>query len=435
MRGVHSPLRVAWFGPAGTSGAVAGMGGQLLLGLLRSGAQVDFYGAFEVLPESLRLPNIEIVTTPANWEWNRWYSRGKFPAFVSSSIARYRAYTRLVKILVERNRNRKYDVIFQMSQTELFNLKRHVQELPPIVVFPCVHAAGELRWHRRESSYARESENSILHFLIRFYLVVRTALQKRELQIPDMIIGMSERFSELTREDYGVEPFRQAVIHNPIELPLNNPVRPPEACESGRPLRLLYVSRISVRKGVEQIVELSHRLKDLQGKVELHVIGGATMWSDYRKHLNDLNPQIGRYLGGMAHDRIMQAYDEADALLLPSHYEPGGIVVGEALSRGVPVVVSSEIGTAEPVQGPCCRRFPAGNMDAFEREVRTLLDDMWRDPAPCRESAHQQARAHFAPDKIAAKFISILTEVANQRKSAATKEDKIITDRLVASHS
>jgi FkbM family methyltransferase len=96
--------------------------------------------------------------------------------------------------------------------------------------------------------------------------------------------------------------------------------------------------------------------------------------------------------------------------LLPSRYEPFGLVVGEALACGLPTVVSDQVGAGEGVSGLVCRRFPDGDLDAFEREVRKLLRDLERDEPGIRSAAVAQARAQFAPEVIGAQLQTILRQ-------------------------
>jgi glycosyltransferase involved in cell wall biosynthesis len=167
---------------------------------------------------------------------------------------------------------------------------------------------------------------------------------------------------------------------------------------------------MSVRKGLQYIIELSHRLNDLAGQVEINLIGGSTQWSDYSGHLKDLNPNIAKYIKSMNRTEIAEAYSNADALLIPSLYEPGGIVVGEALSYGLCVVASDAIGSAEVLEGDIIREFSAGDMDGFEHEVRKLIGDLQLERQSLRIEARSQCSKHFEPRDIAKALISYLQE-------------------------
>jgi glycosyltransferase involved in cell wall biosynthesis len=414
-------VRIAWLGPAKDDGGVPGMGALLLEGALDAGADIDLYttDTMDDLARGVQnRPNLHLVRTDTNWEWDRWYSRKPYRAFISGTYLRTRAYKRLTHMLIERNARQPYDCIFQLSQTELFELGKHRESLPPIVVYPCVHAAGELRWHRRESAYALQSEKAPMHYLTRAILAYRSAVQKREVRKPAMLIGMSRRFNELVAQDYGIDPRRQAVLYHPIRAAV--PDAPPLAPRpEGEPIRMLFVARISVRKGLEQIIELSRRLDDLHGQIQIEVMGDRTQWSDYRAHLKELNPRTSRYAGSLNHQKVLAEYDRADMLLLPSMYEPGGLVVGEALSRGVVAVVSDEVGSGEPVDEDVCRKFPAGNVDEFERQVRRMVDDLRTRRSALRTAARQQAIEHFAPDKIAGQLMELLRTAASSGKQHA----------------
>lgn len=410
-------MRIAWIGPARDMGGVPGMGRLLLEGIVAQGVEVDFFttDALDELAKSVKESRqVAVVREEPRWSWGKWYSRKPFRAFITGTLARARAYSRLISQLIERNKQRHYDCIFQVSQLELFKLGRYRKQLPPIVVYPCVHAAGELRWHRKESRYALQSEKWFMHYIMRMILIYRSMVQKRQVQKPAMVLGMSKRFNELLSQDYALDPRRQAVLYHPILPPFNGDLPPvtQTAWHPGRPVRLLFVARISVRKGLDQIVALSHRLDDLQGQIQIDVIGDKTLWSDYMAHLKELNPHVARYLGSLKHGPMMQTYNESDILLLPSLYEPGGLVVGESLSRGVCAVVSDEVGSAEPVDGDCCRKFPAGDLDAFEKQTRQMILDVKARPQRLRESAMAEATEHFKPEKIGRRLFELLQSAA-----------------------
>ena len=217
-----STLRIAWLGPMAEGGGVPGMGRILLHQLLAQGVEVDCFTS-EPEPRVRTLvgdsANLQVIHSPVNWEWDRWYSRTQMGAFLSNTIQRARAHSRLCEMLVDRHKARRYEVIFQYSQFELLRLGKYLNQLPPVVIYTCVHAAGELTWHRRESTYARQSERATTHYMARAVQIFRAGKQRKEAQKPAMLIGMSKRFNELIVQDYGVDPTRLRVLYHPIEPP------------------------------------------------------------------------------------------------------------------------------------------------------------------------------------------------------------------------
>ena len=409
------------------TGSAAALAGMLLGQLLDNGVEVDLYhpDAAEGLPVWIREhPNATVYAEKAKFEWDRWYSRNRTLAFVTAAGAQTLNQLKLGWRLIRNHRRRPYDAIFQFSQMELFLLGRAKRFLPPIVVHPCTTAAGELRWHQRESRYALESEPRLLHYVVRTYLHFRTFVQNRELKKPTLVVGPSETFNRLLCADYGVDLGRTRVLRHPVEAGrfADLALTPVE----GRPIVLLYASRISTRKGVELVIGLSRRLGDLAGDVEIRVLGGGSMWSDYRGHLSELNPAVATYLGEVPAAEMPRVYSEADALLVPSHYEPGSLVVGEALAAGRPIVASDQVGPIEVLDPRICRVFPRGDLDGFEREVRQLVADL-RGGAQSElaELARHEAHEQFSPARMGGDLLRILGEAGGSTDGGATDPPQV----------
>jgi hypothetical protein len=141
-------MRVAWLGPApGTHGGAPYVGTQLLRELPQLGIEVDCFvaaGEDQIPPELLDEPGLRFFCQSSGWQWNRWYSRGPMRAFFTGNLSRARVQFRLAGLIASRHREEPYDLVYQFSQSEMFGLRRRDGKLPPIVVHPSTHAAGEL---------------------------------------------------------------------------------------------------------------------------------------------------------------------------------------------------------------------------------------------------------------------------------------------------
>jgi glycosyltransferase involved in cell wall biosynthesis len=394
----------------GDGGGVAYMGKLILEELLRRGVEVDLYMANGPgAPKFEPTPGLRVIERDSGWRWDRWYSRTKATAFISSLAARSLDSMLLsVRLLIE-HRRRPYDAVYQLSQTELFLLGRARRLAPPIIVHPCTHAAGELRWHRAEQAYALRSERRSVHIAMRAMQTLRAALQPRELARADLVVGLSERFNQLVHEDYGVPHEKLRVLRHPVDL---ERFQPSGANGAGHVPTILFISRISARKGLEDVIALSHRLSDLAGSVRLLVVGGPTLWSDYRAHLADLHPGVAEYVGSVPNSELPALMRSAAMLIVPSRYEPGSIVTAEAMASGLPVVVSDEVGAGEVAAGPHVRVHRAGDLDGLERAVRSLLDAVAADRASLAASARANAERHFSAAGITSELIEMIGSVA-----------------------
>lgn len=374
-------MRIAWIGPmVQQGGGASGVALQLLRELGSRGIGVDCYmaGALESIPQGLKqFQSLTFICIESPWRWNRWYSRNNFMAFVTGQVANLLTENRLARLLYENHLDEPYDLIYQFSHIELSSLRRYRKLLPPIVLHPSVHAAGELRWHVKEADISRQTERWIVRLGVRTLLKIRSMVQRRHIRIPRRVLALSQNFAQDLVSDYGVAPNEIDIVPNPVDLNKFYPIGESSevARKEGRSV-ILFVSRIAVRKGVEQIVELSHRIDDIADKVEIRIVGYKSLWSDYTALMKSINPRTAKYIYSVPFEEMANLYRDADLLVQPSKYEPFGLTVGESLACGVPVVASDKVGAAELVHPLCCRTFPCNDMDAFEHEVRKLVQDL-----------------------------------------------------------
>jgi glycosyltransferase involved in cell wall biosynthesis len=409
-----SSLRIAYLGPAPQQGGgVAGVAALLLDELLQLGHTIDcFVAGLDIrLPENLReRSGFTFVEGRSSFRYDLWYSRTELTKFVTGQAMRALAERRLAGELAVRHRAKPYDVVYQFSHIEVFRVGgRH--RTPPLVVHPETHAAGELRWLKLERALSRRCEPLHRRAAARGILGARTLMQQRHTKLASGFICPSRAFQRTLCRDYEIDPALTRVVPNPIDLTSFQPR--PGLSRSDGPIRVLYVSRLSVRKGVETVVELSRRLDDLAGSIVIHVIGGRTQWSDYSRLLDDLNLRVASYRGSISAEEMPALMAGSDLLIQPSKYEPFGLTVGEALASGLPVVVTDEVGAAEDVSSQCARVVPAGDVEALESEVRLLVTQIQSgQTAQLRGIARSEAERLFEPRNVAESVARALGEFA-----------------------
>lgn len=89
-----------------------------------------------------------------------------------------------------------------------------------------------------------------------------------------------------------------------------------------------------------------------------------------------------RILGFVNQSQLPSVYRAADFFVLPSLYEPFGLVVNEAMLCGCPAIVSDRVGAKYDLvrEGENGSVFPTGNVEALAAICRDLLSD----PEKCR---------------------------------------------------
>jgi glycosyltransferase involved in cell wall biosynthesis len=82
-----------------------------------------------------------------------------------------------------------------------------------------------------------------------------------------------------------------------------------------------------------------------------------------------------KLLGFKNQSELPGFYAACDALILPSEYEPWGLVVNEAMACGLAVAVSNMVGAAPDLVRDNGFVFPAGNVKALASALQAWVDD------------------------------------------------------------
>lgn len=111
----------------------------------------------------------------------------------------------------------------------------------------------------------------------------------------------------------------------------------------GRNKRILFLSRIHVKKGIEFLLEAVALLKDkLKGYViEIAGEGENEYITQLKQKAKNLQIEsLVQFCGGVYGDQKWKLFQEADVFVLPTYSENFGIVVAEALACGTPVITT-----------------------------------------------------------------------------------------------
>ena len=191
----------------------------------------------------------------------------------------------------------------------------------------------------------------------RLHHAVTLALERRVFARTPQIVAISRRGSEEIARHFTVAAPRLSVVYNGVDLERFNPglrggYREAARIEAGIPagaFAVLFAGSGFARKGLATAIRALAQLTDAGGRLLVLGRGDAT---PYRRLAAELGV-AGRVVWLGARPDIERWYAAADALALPTRYEPFGNVHLEALASGLPVVTSVVAGGAEVVDERC----------------------------------------------------------------------------------
>jgi glycogen(starch) synthase len=143
------------------------------------------------------------------------------------------------------------------------------------------------------------------------------------------------------------------------------------------PPRLLFVGRLEYEKGIHDLIAAMPKIRRMHPGTILTIAGEGTQqdWlvEEARRHRV---LKVTTFAGHLSHDELLHVLHDADAIVLPSHYEPFGIVALEAAAVGAPLVTSNVGGLGEAViNGETGISFAPHDVSGIANAVNATLDD------------------------------------------------------------
>jgi glycosyltransferase involved in cell wall biosynthesis len=237
--------------------------------------------------------------------------------------------------------------------------------------------------------------------------------------LPETVIFCGSRLAQQYRECLGWQA-PQLVVPPPLDTALFAPLTGPAPRRS--PLSVLYVGRISARKGVITLLRgfaLARSSDELQSAA-LTLVGP---WES--KRIRDdavaLIGQLGlndhvHIKGPLRRSLLPRIYRDHDVLVFPSEWpEPFGLVPLEAMACGTAVLTTTVGGILDwAVPDINCRTFTAGDPDSLAHELQWL----WTHPGErnkMAQSARSFAISNFDPSARAEDLESIIARAAGTK--------------------
>jgi D-inositol-3-phosphate glycosyltransferase len=189
---------------------------------------------------------------------------------------------------------------------------------------------------------------------------------------------------------------------------------------------VLYVGRFDPRKGIETLVRGFAKVVESSAEpVRLIIVGGSEPGQSdglERDRIGAIVAELGiqdsvTFAGRQGHDALPVYYTAADVCVIPSHYEPFGLVAIEAMACGTPVVASDVGGlkfTVLPEETGLL--VPPQDVDAFAGAIgRVLGDELWA--KKMRKRASERVQQNFSWGSVAVQLSDLYRRMLAQSLS------------------
>jgi glycogen(starch) synthase len=221
-------------------------------------------------------------------------------------------------------------------------------------------------------------------------------VERRMVRGADRVITCSAYMREHVADAFGLAASRVTVIPNGIDPTDLQPVAdlPRLRAQFAAPDEklVLLVGRLVYEKGFHLALEAMPRLIERLGGVRFLVAGTGTAEAELKAQAEELGlMEHGSFIGWTGDDVLHSLYRIADLCLVPSIYEPFGLVALEAMASGCPTIVADTGGLREvvPAGQRVGLRFRARDSSSLARMAEKLLaDDALRDRLVAQAREH-----------------------------------------------
>ncbi|MBE9047414.1 glycosyltransferase [Pleurocapsales cyanobacterium LEGE 10410] len=176
---------------------------------------------------------------------------------------------------------------------------------------------------------------------------------------------------------------------------------------------VMYAGRFDERKGIETLVRaIAKDEVKRHENLKLMIVGGSTPGKKdglEQERIASLVRELGiehltKFTGRVQHEDLAAYYAAADICVVPSHYEPFGLVAIEAMASRTPVVASDvgglKFSVANEVTGLL---VPPQDETAFAGAIDAILSNPeWR--AQLGTNARERVEAKFSWDGVASQL-------------------------------
>lgn len=158
--------------------------------------------------------------------------------------------------------------------------------------------------------------------------------------------------------------------------------------ENHFPKRLLYVGRYYQFKGITDLWQAFIEIKqEYNNDWELWCLG-----------VGDLQPvqhPAIRHFGFVQPKDLEPIVKDCGVFVLPSHFEPWGVVVQEYAASGFPLILSDAVGASETFlsQGENGFSFSAGNKEALKAQLKKIMNLSGKELILMSDKSHQLAQS------------------------------------------
>jgi len=289
------------------------------------------------------------------------------------------------------------------------------------------HSLGKIRFQTKKQYLLNGNEAE--------FFEKRLALEEEIVKKSDIIISLAESEKNDLKNYYQAQEEKIKVVPGGINLKYFRQIDRVKARKEINieedAFVLLFVGRLEWRKGIGTLINAASLLRKEIDNLKVIVVGGKIYgkqknskdFKEYQRLAERAKEKkvedIINFTGRVNNGRLSFFYSAADILVIPSYYEPFGLVSLEGMACKTPIVASRVGGLATIIQeGVNGLLFEPRNPLDLKKNVLKIFKSKGL-AEKLRENAYNKIKQNFSWKEISSKIEKIYNSLINHENSSS----------------
>jgi len=163
-------------------------------------------------------------------------------------------------------------------------------------------------------------------------------------------------------------------VFKPVEQNKNDILESYGVPYTDRPI-VFFGGRMTPQKGIDTLIRAAKIYNSSEIQPITLLAGDGSLRDEHEQLAKELEIKDIHFLGNQTHPQMVQLFNLADVAVLPSNFEPFGLVAVEALACGTPVIAGNVGGFSTIVNETVGSKFEPGDSATLAGKVVEFLKD------------------------------------------------------------
>lgn len=192
--------------------------------------------------------------------------------------------------------------------------------------------------------------------------------------------------------------------YNRVEV-ISNGINPENYAPKKKEKKILVVSRLFERKGIQYVINAMECIKDYK----LVICGTGPYKEQLNQQIEKSRIKNVQLLGYVSPERLKQEYETSSIFVFPSSAESFGVVLLEAMASGCAVITTNDTGCPEVVGETALLINPKSTEEIKMALIKLIENDSLRKKLGV--SARKRVEKNFAWTIIAKQYLNVYEDV------------------------